>query len=37
LNVAARRREWVAVGALMFLGFALRVIFVLAMEDHPPH
>ncbi|HKA16096.1 MAG TPA: glycosyltransferase family 39 protein [Myxococcota bacterium] len=36
-DAAARRRECVAVGALMLFGFALRVMFVLAMEQHPPH
>src|SRR5262249_23471849 len=36
-NAAARRREWAAVGALMLLGFALRVWFALAMEAHPAH
>jgi tetratricopeptide (TPR) repeat protein len=36
-QVSEDRREWLLVGALMLIGFALRVIFVIAMEDHPPH
>ncbi len=33
----AGRREWIAVAALIAFGFGLRVIFVIAMEDYPPH
>jgi 4-amino-4-deoxy-L-arabinose transferase and related glycosyltransferases of PMT family len=37
VNFSGSRREWLAVGALMLIGFVLRVIFVISMEDHPPH